>query len=168
MKTNKTVEMDFISLLNRNSKILYRVCWMFFRSDEYDFGELRQEIVYALWKEYSKHGTSRYGHSCKESTWVYSIAWRAALNYKRDYCSKINNIDFMPQLSEKIATTEDDEDLLRDLISKLDTDDKRWISYYLDRDRYSTIAEIENTTEVAARKKMSRIIQKLKKIVGLF
>lgn len=163
---NEQLEKEFTTLLNRNKKVLFKVCWMFFNNEEYDFKELKQEILCALWKEYARYGMSRFGTNSKESTWVFTIAWRVAMNYKRDNSRRNLLFDVVPIVPEETLIFEmnDDADFFNYVISALDDEDRRWFLYYLDRFTYESISEREKVSEKVARKRMSRVIRKVRKL----
>lgn len=164
VKKRLDIEKEFIQLVNGNSQILFRVCQVFCKGSNYEVADLRQEILCALWKEYSRYATSRY-KDCSHATWVFSIAWRVAMNYHRDHIESRKQEEIMPAVPDWIQpTVEQSDSRLDDLISRLNSNEQRWITYYLDRSPYESISRKENISEPSARKRMSRIIQKIKKM----
>lgn len=163
MKQQFELEQEFSDIVNRNSGILFKVCWMFFSGNNYQFQELRQEILLALWKEYKQYGRSRFG-SVSETNWTYTIAWRAALVYCRNLSREKEIISLDSEMLDQIPASDNNEiiDALREFISNLNDNDRRWVSYYLDQYSYDTISELEGLSKVSARKRMSRMIQKLR------
>lgn len=160
---------EFTHIVKRNEKILYEICWLFFKKNEYEYDELKQEMLYALWLEYGQYKTTRFGE-CRETTWMYSVASRAAMNYKRNSSRYNQKFDIVSLDQDHVLTIHsvedsDDKEILEYMISTLNVDDRRWIAvYYLGQYPYDVIAEREKISVVAARKRMSRIIQRLRKL----
>ncbi|MCQ2278285.1 MAG: sigma-70 family RNA polymerase sigma factor [Bacteroidales bacterium] len=163
MKQNPDLEKEFISMVNRNSKILFRVCWMYFSTEDYEFEDLRQEILLALWKEYCQYGLTRFG-TADETTWTYTVALRAAMVFNRNHARHHHKESSYPTLPEQIQITSHSDDIesLHQLISVLNADEKRWVSYYLGHYSYEAISSIEKISKDYARKRMSRAIHKLR------
>lgn len=164
MKKQLDIETEFVAILNRNGKLLGKVCEMFFSTQDYEFQELRQEIMLALWKEYSRYGFARFGNA-NERTWIFTIAWRAAMVYCRNWRRRgQKEMAYMhPPEQKKPMEQEDQTEVLRQVTLRLSAEDKRWLAYYLDQCPYKIICELEKISNVTARKRMSRMIMRLRK-----
>lgn len=160
------MEQEFVTLLNKHQFILHKVCWLFSKGQQSTFEDLRQEVSIAIWHEFSHFRLSRFRHQSKESSWIYSIALYTAIHYNHRHTQSTSLINFVPDLAtiEPASFDPSQPSLLLDLLDALPFNDQRWIAYYLDGYNYQTIAQIEGTNEVAARKRMSRIFEKIRQM----
>lgn len=160
------IEQEFVTLLNKHQAILCKVCWLFSRGEQSVYDDLRQELATALWHEFRRFRLSRIRHQDREPAWIYSIALYTAIHYTRHYSRTSSLITFLPDPTavESSPSLSDDADSVFELIETLPVSDRRWIAYYLDGYDYRSIAQMEGTTEVAARKRMSRIMEKIRQM----
>lgn len=160
-------EIEFIDLLCRNNTTINSICLRFCGGNAFYFDELRQECVLAIWAEFCRYGLGRFRGDSAESTWIYQISYHAAIHYLRN-----------PKLQEFLtiqdaynivspASTDDLEGwhLLDKLSEGLNYQERNMLDHYLNEDSYSTIADTEDITEATARKRMSRLMKKLKKLI---
>ena len=164
MSTQKH-EFDFINLLNRNSKAIIAVCSRFSDGNDFFFDELHQECLIAIWDELSRYGNSRFRQDSTESTWVHGICYHAAVHY---ICNpEHQELDAIRNMNEKITDGKglDDWQLMDELKEQLSNHERIMLDYYLNGDTYGTMANVEGISEAGARKRMSRLFDKLRKII---
>ena len=65
-------------MVHRKAGIIVRICLLFSDRTADGIRDLYQDIVYDLWRGYS-----RFRHSSAESTWVYRVALNTALQRRR-------------------------------------------------------------------------------------
>ena len=70
-------EKAFIELIRENDRLIYKVCSVYV-SDEFPIADLYQEVVYNLWKSFSK-----FRNECTASTWMYRIALNTCITGMR-------------------------------------------------------------------------------------
>lgn len=157
----KDIKENFTSLIIDNSNLINKICNVYASKKE-DFDDLRQEIIYQLWKSYPT-----FKNDSKFQTWMYKVALNTALHYKRS-----NNRMFTP-LTSKIETVADDtshqhqkEELIEKMYSaiwELNNLDRAIIFLYLEKCSYEKISEIVGLSEKNVSVKLTRIKEVLKK-----
>jgi RNA polymerase sigma-70 factor (ECF subfamily) len=151
---------QFISLLEENKGILYKVARTYATGDE-EIKDLIQEISIQVWKAFPK-----FNLDYKFSTWLYRIALNVAISNLRKK-SKRNEIfrGFDEGIILKIPEEHEDSDqsikLLYEVIGTLKLLDRALILLYFEEKTYSEIAQIMGITETNVATKLSR----LKKII---
>ncbi|MBP5547744.1 MAG: sigma-70 family RNA polymerase sigma factor [Bacteroidales bacterium] len=174
-------EIEFVELLKRNNDTINRVCIRFCNDNPFYFEELRQECTLAIWTEYSRYGLSRFRGDSAESTWIYQISYHAAIHYLFNPKQKnFQSIEYETQDNsthptgatnlygtEIIVNNEDNSDWnhLDELTEQLNSRERKLLEHYLNDHAYSTIAEMEGITEANVRKRMSRLLSKLKRLI---
>jgi RNA polymerase sigma-70 factor (ECF subfamily) len=152
----------FISLVNKNRRILYKVVYSYC-SDAEDRKDLEQEIIIQLWKSFKN-----YNEAYKISTWFYKIALNVAIShYRKDLKRKNTNTSLEEevfQISEDYSAEDQKNkiDQLNSFIAQLDPFNKAIIMLYLDDSSYKDIATALGITETNVGTKMSRIKKQLK------
>lgn len=155
---------EFLSLLEENRKILYKVASSYCRNPT-DRQDLTQEIVVQLWRSFD-----RYDERYKFSTWMYRIALNVAISFYRSESRRSRNTvpaeDSILEIADDRGAAEPDENLqlLQSFIEQLDELDRALIILYLDGNSYDTIAEVLGISETNVGTKVSRIKQKLRNL----
>ena len=177
-------EIEFGDLLNRNSQIINSICLRYCGGNAFYFDELRQECAVAIWAEFSLYGLDRFRGDSAESTWIYQISYHAVIDYLRspnhqEFQSVCDLYSLEPRRgtehfgnetndSEEHLTdnpSRDDWNLFDELTAQLNHSERNLLDHYLNDDSYSTIARTEGITESNARKRMSRLLNKLKMLI---
>lgn len=161
----KTARPDrFVSLLEENRKIVYKVASSYSRNPA-DREDLAQEITVQLWRSFA-----RYDERYRFSTWMYRVALNVAISFYRREIRRSRAEVSAEDAALEVASlasepTEMDEDirLLRQLIEHLDELDRAVMILYLDDNRYSMIAEILGISETNVGTKINRIKQRLRR-----
>jgi RNA polymerase sigma factor (sigma-70 family) len=164
-------EIEFGELLERNNTTINSVCLRCCGGNAFYFDELRQECALALWREFSHHGLSRFRGDSTEATWIYQISYHAIVTYlrnphHREFLSvcDLYGLEHL-SASELGSQARDDWNLLDELREHLDNKERNLLDHYLSGDSYSTIARTEGITESNARKRMSRLLNKLRMLI---
>jgi RNA polymerase sigma factor (sigma-70 family) len=143
-----------------NLGIIYKICNLYAASEDRE--DLKQEIVYQLWKSYpSFKGDSRF------QSWMYRVALNTALLGLRARKLKYTGLS-----GEELNISDDpgegqDKDFrvgqLYKQISKLNDLDKTIIFLYLEECSYEEIAEITGMSQSNVSVRLVRIREKLRK-----
>jgi RNA polymerase sigma-70 factor (ECF subfamily) len=159
------LEKPFLDQLDENQNLIHKICSLYTNS-EYAHRELFQEITVQLWKAYPTFkGDSKF------STWAYRVGLNTAMALYRksirtatvSFDSKIHNVnvdDYNYEVEEHIKL------LYKAVQEQLNDVEKALVFMYLEEKDYSEIAETLGISEVNARVKISRIKDKLKKILN--
>lgn len=156
--------MDFVKLINENQGLIHKVCLMY-ESDEEDRKDLFQEIVVQLWRAFpSFKGQSKF------STFMYRVAINTAITNFRIANRKPETIGIDTVSAEFTETNESVESkeqilLLQSAINQLSEIDRSIVMLYFEEIPYEEIAETVGISVINVRVKMTRIREKLKKIL---
>ena len=154
-------ETSFLTDLNRNIRIVHRVCRTYFYRDAVEREDVFQDIMYQLWKSYPQ-----FKGESKLSTWIYKVALNTAITHVRR--------DRRPQsveLRESIPHSSDINDelgrneevhLLYDAIDTLTAVDKAIILLHLEDQSYDEIATITGLSKTNVSVRLVRIKRALK------
>ena len=160
-------EIEFRELLNRNNHTINSICLRYCGGNAFYFDELRQECVVAIWAEFSRYGLDRFRGDSAESTWIYQISYHAVIDYLRNpnhqEFQSVCDLYGLEYLTDN--PSRDDWNLLDELTAQLNHSERNLLNHYLNDDSYSTIARTEGITESNARKRMSRLLNKLKMLI---
>ncbi|TDO20862.1 RNA polymerase sigma factor [Pedobacter duraquae] len=158
-------EKPFLQLISDNQRIIDKICRLY-RDTKEDRRDLFQEIVFQLWQSID----SFRGQS-KPSTFIYRVAINTALtSFRKDKTKKL--IDYTDQLPE-MANEPEDRDLeartqaLIAAVKKLSEPDRAIMALLLDDLSYREIAEITGTSENNIAVKISRIKDRIRKILKI-
>ncbi len=152
----------FISILNSNKRILYKIIYAYCRDPE-DRKDLEQEIIIQLWKS-----LKGYNETYRLSTWLYRVALNVAISFyrkdsnRRKYNTTIDDTIF--QLTEDNDGAEELNNksaLLYKFINQLDEFSKAIIILHLEDNSYEEIAIILGISQTNVGTKISRIKRKL-------
>lgn len=160
-------EIEFGDLLNRNSQIINSICLRYCGGNAFYFDELRQECAVAIWAEFSRYGLDRFRGDSAESTWIYQISYHAVIDYLRNpnhqEFQSVCDLYGLEYLTDN--PSRDDWNLLDELTAQLNLSERNLLDHYLSDDSYNAIARTEGITESNARKRMSRLLNKLKMLI---
>lgn len=160
-------EIEFGDLLNRNSQTINSICLRYCGGNAFYFDELRQECAVAIWEEFSRYGLDRFRGDSAESTWIYQISYHAVIDYLRNpnhqEFQSVCDLYGLQYLTNN--PSRDDWNLLDELTAQLNLSERNLLDHYLSDDSYNAIARTEGITESNARKRMSRLLNKLKMLI---
>ena len=160
-------EIEFSNLLKRNNQTINSICLRFCGSNLFYFNELQYECAMAIWAEFSRYGLGRFRGDSAESTWIYQISYHAIINYFRNpkphelQCNR--NLYGIEHLAD--SQSRNDWNLIDELTEQLNNKERILLTHFLNDDSYYTIAQSEGITESTARKRMSRLLNKLKMLI---
>ncbi|TVZ23488.1 RNA polymerase sigma-70 factor (ECF subfamily) [Dokdonia sp. Hel_I_63] len=162
---DKTVEDNFVTLLEENQNIVHKICRLYTNNRD-QHNDLFQEITIQLWRAFPKfRGDSKF------STWMYRVGLNTAITLYRKSKRTVQTQDFdsvMFRISseEYDDTVEQQLKLMYSAVKELNDIDKALVFLYLEDKNYSEISETLGISEVNARVKMNRVKKKLKKILN--
>ncbi|UPZ36495.1 RNA polymerase sigma factor [Sphingobacterium sp. PCS056] len=163
MFLRKSDEDAFLQRLKRHSGIIIRVSRIYFDFEE-DRKDLKQEIIYQLWKSFPS-----FREESSFSTWMYRVAVNTALTYlqQKKKASIIHSYEKLPEIGEENDTDikELQTKIFYEAIYKLTPVEKALIFYHLEGLPHKEIGEQLGISEVNARVKLNRIKEKIKEII---
>jgi len=144
--------------------IIYKICKLYAAEDDRE--DLKQEIIYQLWKSFpSFRGDSKF------QSWMYRVAINTAMlglrARKVTYTSLSGNEIEIPD--EQMKGSREDERVIQlyQHISKLKDLDKTIIFLYLEQCSYEEIAEITGISTKNVSVRLVRIREKLRKLFNI-
>ena len=144
--------------------IIYKICNLY--ADGEDRDDLKQEIIYQLWKSYPT-----YRGDSKFQSWMYRVALNTAILGLRARKMKHTVLsDQELKISEDPLEQQDEEARVKQLyrqISKLKDLDKTIIFLYLEQCSYEEIAEITGISTKNVSVRLVRIREKLRKMLHI-
>lgn len=163
-KTNQ-VSADFyqISILPF-AAIIIKICRAYTDAQE-DFEDYYQEVCLQIWRS-----KDNFRGQCEWSTWVYRISLNVSLTLlkqKKRYGKTYFTSEVLPdvRLTENKAFEDESLNLLYAAIRQLSEVDRALILLYLDEKSYQEIADILNTNANNVAVRVSRIKERLKKLL---
>lgn len=144
--------------------IIYKICNLY--ADGEDRNDLKQEIIYQLWKSYPS-----YRGEAKFQSWMYRVALNTAMLGLRAQKVKYTGLsEHEINVSEDLHEKQDEEYRVKQLykqISKLKDLDKTIIFLYLEQCSYDEIAEITGISKKNVSVRLTRIREKLRAQLNL-
>ena len=139
--------------------IIYKICKLYAAKEDQE--DLKQEIIYQLWKSYPTfRGDSKF------QSWMYRVALNTAMLGLRANKMKYTRLNARAlEISDNTHELEEEEIRIRFLyreISKLNDLDKTIIFLYLEQCSYDEIAEITGITVKNVSVRLVRIKEKLR------
>lgn len=155
-------ETAFLTDVNRDIRIVHRVCHTYFPRDAMEREEVFQDIMYQLWKSYPQ-----FKRESKFSTWMHKVALNTAITHIRRSARKLRSLELtepiahMPDMNEHMHR----ESELRQLYAAIDTlteIDKAIILLHLEDQDYEEIAAITGLTKTNVSVRLVRIKRALR------
>lgn len=159
--SNKELEQKFLTLIEENKKIIYKVSLMY-TDDQDSLDDTYQEIVLNLWTAFPK-----FRGDSKNSTWVYQIAINTCVSELRKKKSRPLSSPITCDLEQLMDDSEEYKTNVKELyklISQLTKLERAVILLWLDEKTYDEIAEVLGTTRTNVGVKINRIKEKLIKL----
>ncbi|EKN09297.1 sigma-70 family RNA polymerase sigma factor [Parabacteroides goldsteinii] len=157
MKEGKENEQAFLTLIQENRRLIYKVCYLY-AIDEEHLKDLHQEVLINLWQ-----GFKSFKGEAKISSWIYRVALNTCISFYRKH-SKITGTMPLESLFELTSDDEEKPAHLREmyqLIGRLNRLEKAIILLWLDEKSYEEIAEITGLSRNNIATKLKRIKEKL-------
>ena len=153
----RETEEKFIATIHQHERVIYKVC-SFYVSDEMPKEDLFQEVVYNLWR-----GFTKFRDECNVSTWIYRVTLNTCISGLRKESKRPKNsisVLSLEQASPESENAEMEEKInkMYHLINQLNTLEKAIILLYLEDKSYQEIADITGLTvnNVAIKLKRSK------------
>lgn len=164
MRKQEADKAYFVEMIYTHMGIIYKICNLY--ADGEDRDDLKQEIIYQLWKSYpSFRGDSKF------QSWMYRVALNTAMLGLRAQKIKYTGISEQEQkLADDPFEKLDEENRVKQLyiqISKLKDLDKTIIFLYLEQCSYKEIAEITGISTKNVSVRLTRIREKLREQLNL-
>jgi len=147
--------------LNRNIRIVHRVCRTYFYRDAVEREDVFQDM-YQLWKSYSQ-----FKGESKLSTWIYKVALNTAITHVRRDTRRPQSVELresIPHATDINADVSRNEEvhLLYDAVDTLTAVDKAIILLHLEDQSYDEIASITGLSKTNVSVRLVRIKRALK------
>jgi RNA polymerase sigma-70 factor (ECF subfamily) len=154
----------FVDMMFANMGIIYKICTLYAAEDDRE--DLKQEIIYQLWKSYPTfRGESRF------QSWMYRVAINTAMLGLRAQKMKYTSLsDRDTEIPDEQAISSREDAKIRQLythISKLNDLDKTIVFLYLEQCTYEEIAEITGLSTKNVSVRLVRIREKLRKLFNV-
>lgn len=165
IKLQQEQEHIFVKKLEKHQNIVHKIC-TFYTNNSDDHKDLFQEITIQLWRAYPTfRGDSKF------STWMYRVALNTAITLFRKSKRNIkaqsfDKISFKIEYQDYDPTADVQIKLLYEAVRELNNIDRALVFLYLEDRTYEEIADTLGISNVNARVRMSRIKDKLKRIVN--
>ena len=157
MERKSEKEQQFLSIIEENRQLIYKVCYMY-ASDDDHFNDLYQEVLINIWQ-----GLENFRGGAQISTWIYRISLNTCVTHYRKY-HKYNetvSIDGLKVVDADDGTHQQQLKELYRLINRLDRFEKAIILLWLDEKPYDEIAEITGLSRNNVASRLRRIKMKL-------
>ncbi len=155
---------EFLEVVEKNQGIIHRIC-NHYSTDEDQRKDLFQEIMFQLWRSYSSFkGQSTVG------TWLYRVAFNTACTQMRNERVKRDSYAYIKWTSETDTSIDQES---RESVAKLykaidlrNPAERAIILMHLDELPNDEIAQVIGSTSANVAVKLTRIRQKLGKILN--
>lgn len=153
-------EKEFENTIVLNGGIITKICYYFSDNPE-EFNDLRQEVLYNLWK-----GWKNFRHDSKLSSWIYRISFNTCISFQRKSKKSKETISIDQVLdmgSEDEPSYLEKYNSMHSLIQQLKFEDRALILMWLDEKSYEEISELmglnRNTIAVRLKRIKERLIK---------
>ena len=157
---NNDKEHQFERLVRQHKRTIYTVCYMF-SHDNAEVDDLFQEILIRMW-----NGFDSYEGRSDARTWIYRVAFNAALNWNKKQRRRIETVPLTVDIDPYEANDPSTQQIreLYDRISRLDLVDRSLILLWLEGVSYEEIGAIVGITASHVGVRLLRIKDKLVKM----
>ena len=157
---NNDKEHQFERLVRQHKRTIYTVCYLF-SHDNAEVDDLFQEILIRMW-----NGFDSYEGRSDARTWIYRVAFNAALNWNKKQRRRIETVPLTVDIDPYEANDPSTQQIreLYDRISRLDLVDRSLILLWLEGVSYEEIGAIVSITASHVGVRLLRIKDKLVKM----
>ncbi|MBR4339423.1 MAG: RNA polymerase sigma factor [Bacteroidales bacterium] len=154
---NNDKEHQFERLVRQHKRTIYTVCYLF-SHDNAEVDDLFQEILIRMW-----NGFDSYEGRSDARTWIYRVAFNAALNWNKKQRRRIETVPLTVDIDPYEANDPSTQQIreLYDRISHLDLVDRSLILLWLEGVSYEEIGAIVGITASHVGVRLLRIKEKL-------
>lgn len=162
MKTDSTIEQEFLELIEQNKAKINRICSVYAKDRE-DQKDLVQDVLLNIWK-----ALSGFEHRANINTWLYRITLNVCLRSKYEKVQKNKiKIDSLQIEYPQEENKDEKYEHLYHCIAQLEETDRSIIILFLEDLPYKDIAAIagisENYVAVKIKRIKARLLNCLKK-----
>ena len=153
----------YAQLIEQHKKKIWAVCWRYCHGDRERCRDLMQDVALVLWTRIDRLRDDATPQQIQR--WVVLNARSVARNLMRK--PEINTTEITFAMADYLAEDDSKSQLsetLQEILSWLNTDDRRFVNDYLQGYTYKELAVKYNINPDSANKRMHLIIQKLRKI----
>ena len=154
-------EKEFENAIAEHGGIITKICY-YFSTDNVEFNDLRQEVLYNIWK-----GWEKFRNDSKISSWIYRICFNTCISFHR----KNKHSKEMISIDEVFDIPFEDEpsyvekyNFLHALIRQLNYEDRAIILMWLDEKTYDEISELMGINRNTLAVRLKRIKERLVKL----
>ena len=154
-------EKEFENAIVQYGGIVTKICY-YFSSNPDEFNDLRQEVLYYIWK-----GWDKFRNDSKISTWIYRISFNTCVSYNRKESKTKNMIsldDILDLPAEEEVSKIEKYNKMHKLIQQLSYEDRAIILMWLDEKSYEEISELMGINRNTIAVKLKRIKEKIVKL----
>lgn len=160
MPPDKLLTETFISIIREHERLIYKVCSLYAGNPE-DKNDLYQEIILQAWKAFP-----RFKAQAKVSTWLYRVALNTAISTTRKQKIKHHYEEsLLLNFPDPMSGDDEQYKLLYSAISQLPELERALVLLYLEDKAHAEIAEIMGISVSNVGTKLTRIKDKMKKII---
>lgn len=161
MTDMETKEKEFEKALGEYNGIITKVCY-YFSNDSDEFKDLRQEVLYNIWK-----GWDKFRKDSKISTWIYRVSFNTCISFQRkekkhSLSLSIDNLINLPDDSRESLLEK--YNMMYSLIRSLKYDERALLLLWLDEKSYEEIFELMGLNRNTVAVKLKRVKEKLIKM----
>lgn len=151
-------EKEFENAIAENGAIITKICY-YFSTDPDEFNDLRQEVLYNIWK-----GWNKFRNESKLSSWIYRVSFNTCISFQRKTKSSKEKIS----IDHVIDIPCEDEpsyveryNAMHALIRQLKFEDRAIILMWLDEKSYEEISELMGINRNTIAVRLKRIKERL-------
>ena len=152
---------EFENSIAENGGIITKICY-YFSTDQDEFNDLRQEVLYNIWK-----GWDKFRNDSKLSSWIYRISFNTCISYQRKAKKSKETVSIDQVLDlpwEEEPSYLEKYNSMHALIRQLKYEDRAIILMWLDEKSYDEISELMGINRNTLAVKLKRIKEKLVKL----
>jgi len=163
MLPQKRPQQEFVELIGSTHALILKVCNLYEENPSLR-GDLYQEIVLNLWKNYDK-----FNRQAAFSTWMYRVAINTAISLYRKETLRSPRINYsaeFPQIADSPPNKEQQAQLeqLYKALRQLPETDRALVLMYLDDCSYKKMEDVMGMKEATLRVRMNRVKDKLREL----
>ena len=155
---NPDREKEFENIIAENGGIITKICY-YFSTDHDEFNDLRQEVLYNIWK-----GFENFRSDSKISSWIYRISFNTCITFRRKSkpSKEIISIDNLVDIAyEDEPSYIEKYNWMHTLIRQLKYEERAIILMWLDEKSYDEIAELTGINRNTVAVRLKRIKEKI-------
>lgn len=156
----RRLKKKFVEVLHTHQGIIHQICRVYYANLQ-DREDAFQEVVLQLWKSFPK-----FRQEAKITTWMHSVAIRTILKKVRQEKARPDLTELEEANHQEFATPSPEvDDYMEYALLQLAPLDKALVILHLEGYNYDEMADMLELTKTNVASKLSRIKQKIKKII---